>query len=413
MDVASNLKTPDVLLVSSSGEWAGLALLPRMFQRCGAKLTVLAPRDTGLRRSRYVKTIQYIPSGYDALVPALREHLAKHQYDMVILGDEPAVVTVSHWAAKNPDDCAWIDSWFPIDRRNGVDLVVSKAAFTDACQTAGLPVPRSITCHNYDQLSDAADEVGYPLALKTANGFGGNGVIRVNNARELPDAYDRLKHRAPLVIQEFVAGRIGTTQLVLDRGRVLYWMPTFVTKCCPEPYGPSCVRVFLDEKDLAAMRPIVEGVAKMTNFRGICGIDWIQRPDGSFVLLELNPRPTPAMELGRFAGVDCGKAVRSLLLGGAAAIDPQPVSGKRKTVYLFPQHVQRSLCYHKYSDLLYWLPFVAAHDVPWCEPRLMASYSWRLLRLASRIMWQKVTPWVQYKRPVSDMPGEDARPIHA
>jgi predicted ATP-grasp superfamily ATP-dependent carboligase len=235
--------------------------------------------------------------------------------------------------------------------------------------------------------------------VKTSLGFGGNGVIRVNNPRELHTAFEKFRHRTPLVVQEFVAGRIGTTQMVLDHGKVLYWMPTFVTKCCPEPYGPSCVRVFLDETDLAQMKPIVENVAKMTNFRGMCGIDWIQRKDGSFAVLELNPRPTPAMELGRFAGVDCGEAVQALLTGKNVRLTPEPVTGRKKTVYLFPQHVQRCLCYHKYRDLRFWLPFAATHDIPWCEPKLMASSLWRLMKLATRIMFQNVTPWATYERP--------------
>jgi biotin carboxylase len=324
--------------------------------------------------------------------------LSQHRYDMVILGDEPAVVTVGQYVTEHPEDAAWIDEWFPVAREMH-ELIFCKAAFTEACQDAGVPTPRSRVCHSFEELTAAADEVGYPLAVKTSLGFGGNGVIRVNDPRELHNAYEKLRHRAPLVAQEFVAGRIGTTQMVLDRGKVLYWMPTFVTKCCPEPYGPSCVRVFLDENDLAQMKPIVENVAKMTNFRGMCGIDWIQRKDGTFAILELNPRPTPAMELGRFAGVDCGEAVLALLNGKPVQLSPERVSGRNKTVYLFPQHVTRCLRYHKYRDLIYWLPFAATHDIPWNEPTIMASNIWRLMKLGTRLTLKNVTPWARYERP--------------
>lgn len=398
MDVASKAHKPHVLLVSSAGEWSGLVRLPSMLRRCGAHLTVLAPAESALRRSRFIDSFQIIPESLAALPGALKAHLEKNQYDAVFLGDEPTVVTIGQYAAEHPEDSQWIDTWFPVSREIQ-PLIFCKASFTEACAKAGVPVPRSRTCHTFDELTEAADYVGYPLALKTSVGFGGNGVMRVNNPRELHAAYEKFRQRAPLVVQEFVAGRIGTTQMVLNRGQVLYWMPSYVTKCCPEPYGPSCVRVFLDQPDLNAMQKIVQGVATLTNFYGMAGIDWIQRPDGSFAILEMNPRPTPAMELGRFAGSSCADALKSLLLGGPPAANPQPVNGRRKTVYMFPQHIQRCLCYHKYRDLRHWLPFAATHDIPWCEPKLLASHTWRLIKLAFRLAYQKASPWSTYERP--------------
>src|SRR3954463_5163763 len=102
---------PKVLLVASKGEWSGLVRLPYMFRRCNADLSVLTTADSALRRSWHVRELHTLPDSLDALVPTLREHLAHHHYDMVVLGDDPAFVSVAEAAAKE-NDASWIDAWF-------------------------------------------------------------------------------------------------------------------------------------------------------------------------------------------------------------------------------------------------------------------------------------------------------------
>jgi len=383
---------PKVLLVASKGEWSGLVRLPYMVRRCNADLSILTTADSALRRSWHVHSIHTLPDSLDALVPTLREHLAHHHYDMVVLGDDPAFVSVAEAAAKETD-ASWIDGWFPVERKVGLEPTYSKTAFNEACDQAGLPIPRSHVCNTFDETTAAALEVGYPLVLKTAVGLGGNGVIKVNRPADLRAAFEKLKQRTPLVVQEFIVGKLGTTQLVLDQGKVLYWLPSYVLKCCPEPFGPSCVRQFFEQPDLDLMEPIVRGVAKMTNFRGMCGIDWIQRDDGSFAILEFNPRPTPAMEMGRFAGADSAMALKSLLTGEPVAESPKVVTGRRRTVYMFPQHMVRSLRYREYGEFRHWIPFMATHEIPWCEPMLLAASAWQVLKIARRHLAKALLPW--------------------
>src|SRR5581483_6980339 len=100
-------------------------------------------------------------------------------------------------------------------------------------------------------------------------------------------------------------------------------------------------------------------------------IDWMHNSvDDSLRVLEFNPRPTPCYHLGRFAGVDFAKSIQGLLRGEKCLQRPCE-NGRKQSVYLFPQHPERCLEMREFGRLVHWLPGMAAHDVPWDEPRML------------------------------------------
>jgi hypothetical protein len=382
MPTSSDSLPPRVLLVSAQGKWTGLLRLPYLLDRAGATVSMFGPADSRLRRSRFFHKIYAAPASTPAFIAALREHLVRHTYTWVIIGDDPTLVAIAQSAAKDGGD--WIDGWFPVDRTKCLEMIFSKSKFAEVCPQFDVPIPHSRICNSFEEVDRAAREIGFPVMLKTAIGSAGNGVLRIERMEDLSPAYKEFEHRLPLVVQEFVVGKIGSTQMFLDRGEVRYWMPSYKAMCFPEPFGPSCVREFLDEQGIRQMEPIVHAVARMTGFRGMCAVDWIQRADGTFALLEFNPRPTPLMLLGRFGGTDCSEAVGAFLQGGAVALRPNLVKPSRRMVYMFPQHPTRCLRYNEFSGLLHWLPFVSRKDIPWHEPVLLMADLWSLTQLGFR-----------------------------
>jgi len=75
---------------------------------------------------------------------------------------------------------------------------------------AGLPVPRFRPCSSLAEARLFADEVGAPLVVKPAFGWGQRGVSRVDDLALLEDAYQRaaaVSHGgAGVVVEEFLAG---------------------------------------------------------------------------------------------------------------------------------------------------------------------------------------------------------------
>ena len=388
MASTGNTIRPRVLLVSSEGNWAGLLRLPSLLKRAGATVAMYGPADSRLRRSRYLSEIYTAPSSMPAFIQGLRDHMKTHQYAWVVLGDDPTLVAIGQAAAK--DGGEWIDGWFPVNRHQCLEMIFSKSLFAEACPKFNVPIPHSRICNTYDEVDRAAKEIGYPLMLKTAIGSAGNGVERIDDSTGLFHAYSKFKHRTPLVVQEFVVGRIGSTQMMFDHGRPICWVPAYKAVCFPEPYGPSCVRELMDQSGINAMTPIVENVGKLSGFHGMCGIDWIQRGDGSFAILEFNPRPTSTIHVGKLMRADCAKALKAMFAGGFDAQTPVACKGFNQRVYMFPQHPMRCIRYGEYRQLLRWLPWAGIHDVPWQEPLLLLADLWSLTQVGGKRLWRQV-----------------------
>jgi predicted ATP-grasp superfamily ATP-dependent carboligase len=364
----ANMPHPKVLLVSTKGSWAGLLRLPAMLNRAGAITVMYGPVDSRLRRSRYIRETYTAPAEMPAFIAGLREHLAHHQYSWVVLGDDPTLVAIAQTAIKDGDN--WLEGWFPVDHE-ALEMIVSKTLFAEACPKYDVPLPRSIVCNTLEEVEAAAKDIGYPVMLKTAIGQAGNGVVKVEKAEELAAAFEPLKHRMPMVVQEFVVGQLGSTQMMFDQGVPICWVPAYKAMVYPEPFGPSCVRELLDQQGIDAMQPIVERIGAMTGFHGMCGIDWIRRADGSFAILEFNPRPTSTIHLGRRLGADCAIALKAMLAGRFEPQVPKECPRNQRKIYMFPQFWRRTTRLRKWRDLRFYVPFWANHDIPWEEPAFL------------------------------------------
>ena len=386
---SDNLAKPRALLVSQRGDWAGLLRLPLMLTQAGAEVDLISRADALVRRSWHIRHAYACEDTAESLYSTLKSHLAAYgPYDWVIVGDESTLLTIAQAAAKDPSGAAWVDEWFPIPDRSagGIERICSKKAFAELATQFGVPVPRSITCLDPQQAREAAGEIGYPLMLKTALGCAGNGVAKCENNLQLREALDRFADRFPLVVQQFVTGRLGSTQMLFDHGKPLAWVPLYKAVCSPEPLGPSCVREMLTQEAIDAMTPVVESVGRMTQFHGVCGMDWIEVAPGEFVVLEFNPRPTPALHMAPIAGVDVAAAMHALMTRQPFAPQrPHPPRASRNRIYMFPQHLTRCLRNHELAELVHWLPGISPHDIPWREPLLLASGVSSLTKLAGRM----------------------------
>ncbi len=373
---------PEVLVVHARGRWTGLPRLPKLCRRAGARVTVFAPPGTDLWQARHVDARVAAPAAKGAFAAALRRHLAAEpdRYAWVLLGDEEAVVEL----AAEPDP-SWLRGWFPVEPTpDNLARITSKAAFVAAAADGGPAIPLSHVCHGPAEADRAASTIGYPVILKAARGFGGDGVRLARTAAELAEQFARLSGRTPVVVQRFEVGRVGSTQVLFDRGRPACWASSYKLAVFPEPFGPSTAREMMVHPD---MRPTLDRVGRVTGFHGLCGVDWLHRTaDGALLVLEFNPRPAPVVHLGHHCGVDFAAAIGDLLRGVPATRPPADVGPR--TVYLFPQHVQRCIDKRRWRELAHWLPGAAQHDLPWDQPRLLARHSLMLTgRLFGAARW--------------------------
>lgn len=368
---------PEVLVVNGQN-WLGLSRLPALLDEAGCRVTVFGPAGGVIERSRYVSEVVRAPREPAGLVGALREHMegSRGRYAWVVVGDDPTLVELSRHKEE-----AWVRGVIPVNPASrALEYISSKGAFAEAAPGFGVPTPESRVCRTVGEGLTAAEEVGgYPVMVKADVGMAGDGVRKAEDAGELVEAFERLRGRVPLVVQKFVAGRVGVTEILFDRGRVAAFFNSYKRECYPEN-GPSCVREICD---YPGCEGVLANLGRMTGFHGLCGIDWIEDGEGRFYVLELNPRPTSAYHVDRYAGVSFARAVGHFVRGEARVERPWDVGKRRPVVYLFPQHLVACVGKHRRKDLLKWLPGVARHDVPWGDWGVLG---WHLRRVGPLVM---------------------------
>jgi RimK family alpha-L-glutamate ligase len=179
---------------------------------------------------------------------------------------------------------------FIINNKDSINLCANKYNTTVKLMTGGIPVPRTSLINKIDDLEEALEKIGsqFPIIVKTLRGSAGIGVSRIDSKESLIGVLQSLwKHRAQLLIQEFLKSDFDVRTIVLD-GKVISVMrrnkikgdfrSNFSLGGIVEPYKLSKEeeRIVLDSAKLAG-----------TFF---CGVDHMV-VDGKPYVIEVNSSP--------------------------------------------------------------------------------------------------------------------------
>lgn len=355
------------VLIVHSARWLGIARLPVLLRAGGARVTILAPRDSYLMATAHADEKIVAPAAMDELVAALRAQVSARTYALVIVSDDGLLTELAARAPQEP----WIAAILPVPGPRSLEMLISKLAFLDRCREAGLPIARSENVAGRAAALRAAGAIGYPVMLKRAIGSGGSGVKRVDSPAEMQAEFDAFAHGERITVERFVEGKVCGCETLFDRGRPVCWSPFYKYRCFPR-FGPSAERMLYAHPKLAE---IVERLGALTGFHGFATFCFIhdERRD-ELVLLELNFRPGTGMHLRG--------PIRTMFARGVAALlSGEPSTGRAthglhgKLVSLFPQDLQRVLAERDYWHLAratlrgrFWA------DAPFEDPPLLALH---------------------------------------
>lgn len=168
----------------------------------------------------------------------------------------------------------------------------SKLAMAEAFEKARVPFPPGIRCSSAQAVRDFVAEHGLPLVFKPDSGSGAVSTFRVSTAAELEAAL--LLPLEAHVVQPFVEGGIVTFDGLVDRaGRVVF--------CTSHAYDRGIMEVRAGALDgfyysLRSIPPALEQVGRraLSAFdlrQRFFHLEFFDRPDGSYVALEMNVRP--------------------------------------------------------------------------------------------------------------------------
>ena len=162
----------------------------------------------------------------------------------------------------------------------------------------GIPTPKAITVHtdNADEFESAIAQLTFPIIVKPVDLTGGKGIHRAANADEAREAYKDACSRTRqdhIVVEEFVQGSNHGFSAMLVKGKVAfafsdneqYYINKYMVSGANSPSTSS-------GKTLAMLREYSERIAQELHLvDGILHIQYIERADGTPVIIEICRRP--------------------------------------------------------------------------------------------------------------------------
>ncbi|MFW6172942.1 MAG: ATP-grasp domain-containing protein [Elusimicrobiota bacterium] len=112
---------------------------------------------------------------------------------------------------------------FVINNKDTIELCANKYNTAVKLMVAGIPTPRTCLVNNINELEEALEKVGnqFPIIVKTVKGSAGIGVSRIDSKESLKGVLQSLwKHRAKLLLQEFLESDFDIRSIVLD-GKII------------------------------------------------------------------------------------------------------------------------------------------------------------------------------------------------
>lgn len=194
-----------------------------------------------------------------------------------------------------------------------VEHVLNKRLQYTLAQSAGIPIPDTWFPETVSEVRDLAPMLPYPCILKPYQSYVGRRAVpgskvwRINTASELVSAFERLSTAsAPFLIQEIVPGPESNLYGYLSfwdaDGDELAWASKRKLRQFPPNFGDGSLQVAVDAPEVVRLS---RRLLSVFNYRGFASVEYKLDPrDGTYRLMEINPRTVSGNQLAIESGVD-------------------------------------------------------------------------------------------------------------
>lgn len=160
----------------------------------------------------------------------------------------------------------------------------------------GIPTPKANSVRSEHEFDTAVSNLTFPIIVKPVDLTGGKGIHRAANPEEAREAYKDACSRTRqdhVVVEEFVQGTNHGFSAMLVKGKVAfafadneqYYINKYLVSGANTP-STSC------SATLAMLRDYSERIAgELSLVDGILHIQYIEKPDGTPVIIEICRRP--------------------------------------------------------------------------------------------------------------------------
>ncbi len=272
-----------------------------------------------VRRLR-VPLLSRDPQGF---LTALTREVTARPYDLVLPTFEESLLLAEYRDEFEPFTQLFLPAfetmWQVHDKRSLYRL----------CQELRIPAPPTIVPQSPVGLERQIAALRFPVVLKLPAANNCVGRSYCDDVDDLVERYNALyehetrRGAAAPFVQQKIDGDPIYTLMLCHRGRKLGEVIYRPLRTYPENGGTSAHRESIRHPEIAAL---TDKLAVATGWSGFLGMDFIvDHTDETPYLIDANPRPTPAVQLGYLAGVDWTGILVDMLEGrNRAAIAARP-----------------------------------------------------------------------------------------
>ncbi len=405
LETPSRHTPPQVLLVTSRGNFHSVSRLPRLFGRAGFEVSVLTCEQSAVLCSRFTRRSEVIDGGVTGLADYLEERLddLTERHDWILPCDEPLLVEL----AGRPGTDRLSERLPFLPNRRDLQLLLSNIEWLTVARAAGLPVAEFEVCQGLTAAAVVAERLGYPVILKKDFSMAGCGVRLIRNEAELDAWYGGAIYPPRVIVQRYVRGRCGQTPILFDRGRPVCWFSAYKLFNWPRDFSPSGGGKMMHDGRLDAW---VQAAPGLRHFHGFCSIDWIQNAEtGEFHPIELNPRVVPALDPVSRHGCDFSRALAAMWSSAALPAAPDSRNCAGDEYAMFPEAAHRAV-----DDRNLALFFRSLREACWSDPGLLYWQARDLIvdHLLARARWKWRLLVERFRQPAkTSRNGADTRAV--
>ena len=361
-----------VLIVAAEMNWISTSRMPGALHHAGFDVTVLAPRDALVTKSRYARRVGHFPNDctYALWVSTFAAAVRVQAPAMIVPGDDRSAGLL-HKVITDPPP-----GLIPALHARLVELIQrslgnpryyqvasNKFMLAETATAAGVDVPEQRVVSGAPAAIEAARQLGYPAVLKREQGSGAD-TIRVVADDSAVAGFVAEASSWPVLVQKFIKGRPAAFGAVALSGEMLAGVTAIRMQTEPPETGPATVYRLADRHDVAtAAAKIIE----VLGLSGFASFDFLLEDDtGVPYLLECNPRISVSSYIGTHFGADLSRELYRALAGAREEGRHQPPAQIREQIVaLFPQEWMRQ------PDSVALRSCVI--DAPWDDPELFAA----------------------------------------
>jgi predicted ATP-grasp superfamily ATP-dependent carboligase len=238
----------------------------------------------------------------ETFVEGIKRIVSASSYEVVIPGSDASLDTLSRERNRIEAHAS-----MGLPPHGAVVASLNKLTLADAAVDAGLAAPETAVCDTADEAVAAAQRMGFPVLLKPVSSLievAGVpmrvGSVRVDDPERLAGLAPT--YGSPCLIERAEQGSIVSYAGVLADGELLGTAVSRYVRTWYPDAGNVCFSNTI-EVDPALTERVMK-LLESLHWQGIFELELIERPDGSYAALDLNPRLYGSVGLAIAAGAN-------------------------------------------------------------------------------------------------------------